>query len=41
LDRIYWLTGSKFAFSIYWEIKDQNWYYHDVKITKSHNFVLN
>lgn len=41
LDRIYWLTGSKFAFSIYWEIKDQNGYYHDVKITKSHNYILN
>ena len=41
LDEVYWLTGSKFSFSIYWLIKDEDGITHDVKITKSYNYILN
>jgi hypothetical protein len=40
LTRIYWLTWSKFNFTIYWSIQDQDWINHSVRITKSHNYIL-
>lgn len=40
LNRIYWLTGSKFCFTIYWNVFDDDWILHDVKITKCYNFIM-
>lgn len=39
---IYWLTWNQMMFTIYWRIRDHlDWTIHDVKITKSYNYILN
>ena len=40
LDLIYWLTWNFHNFSIYGSIKDNDWKFHNVKITKSYNYIL-
>lgn len=40
LNNIYWLTWNMHNFSIYWNIIDQNWQLHNVKITQSYNYIL-
>lgn len=40
LNRIYWVSGSKHQFVIYWNIKDsETWLIHDVRISQAHNYV--
>ena len=41
LDCIYWLLWNSCTYSIYWQVTDENWKNHDVKITARHNYVLN
>lgn len=42
LYEIYWLTWNPMMFNIYWRIRDNlDWTIHDVKITKSYNYILN
>lgn len=40
LNEIYGCTGSKFAFTIYGNIKDETtWQLYDVRISKEHNYI--
>lgn len=39
LNEIYGCTGSKFTFTIYWNVIDENWVIHDVRISKCHNYI--
>jgi hypothetical protein len=41
LDVIYWTIWNMHLFSIFWRITDEEWKVHDVKITKSKNFIIN
>ncbi len=38
---IYWMVGNSCKFTIYWQVKDENWIEHDVKITADNNWILN
>ena len=40
LVEIYGMTGSKFAFSIYGYVKDEEGQLHNVKITRDYNWIL-
>jgi membrane-bound lytic murein transglycosylase len=40
LVEIYGLVGSKFAFSIYGYVRDEEGHLHNVKITRDYNWIL-
>ena len=41
LNNIYGCVGSKFAFTIYWNVKDETTgQLYDVRISKSHNYLM-
>ena len=40
LNRIYWVSGNRHQFIIYWNIKDsETWLNYDVRISQAHNYV--
>lgn len=41
LNNVYGCTGSKHAFTIYWNVKDETTgQIYDVRISKSHNYLM-
>ena len=40
LNTIYWLSWNSHFFSISWNVIDENGVLHNVKITASHNYIL-
>lgn len=41
LNSVYGCTGSKFAFTIYWNVKDEaTGQLYDVRISKDHNYIM-
>lgn len=40
LNTIYWLSWNSHLFSISWNVIDENGVLHNVKITASHNYIL-
>ena len=40
LNCIYWLSGNTNFFSISWDVIDENGKLHNVKITRSNNYIL-
>ena len=40
LNRVYWVSGNKNQFVIYWNIKDsETWLVYDVRISQAHNYI--